>query len=201
MDHTSTLTGLQKALKGARTVGGLDVIYTKLAVDLQNLTDDNASRVIDGCLNVMCESTESDAVMFARFDEAGETIASVEFARADFCACNPDKLVNEQLTDWPWVRSDGHHLRLLEILDTAEPQAAAAEDAARLGAQSIGSALILCLGVNGRIAGFLAFLDGQPREEWDADHKLLLKLLGSSLASGLERMEIQADVADREELR
>ena len=201
MDHTSTLTGLQKALKGARTVGGLDVIYTKLAVDLQNLTDDNASRIIDSCLNVMCESTESDAVMFARFDEAGESIASVDFARADFCSCNPDKLIEESLEDWPWVQSDGEHLRLLEILDTANPQFVAVSDAARLAGQNVGSALIICLGVAGRIAGFLAFLDGQPREEWDADHKLLLKLLGSSLASGLERMEIQADVDDREELR
>ncbi len=74
-DHTSTLTGLQKALKGARTVGGLDVIYTKLAVDLQNLNRNNADKVIDGCLNVLCESTESDAVMLGFFDAAGERFA------------------------------------------------------------------------------------------------------------------------------
>ncbi len=200
-DHTSTLTGLQKALRGARTIGGLDVIYTKLAVDLQNLTPQNADRVIDGCLNVLCESTDSDAVILAFFDEDGERIARVNSAQADFCSCNPDKLVDERLENWPWLMSDGAHLRLLEILDTANPQVAAIADADRLAQQRVGSALLICLGVNGRIAGFLAFIDGQARDAWDADHKLLLKLLGSSLASGLERMEIQHDVADREELR
>ncbi len=200
-DHTSTLTGLQKALKGTRTVGGLDVIYTKLAVDLQNLTPENSDSVIDSCLNVLCESTESDAVVLAMFDEAGERITQVGLAQADFCSCNSDKLQDEVLEDWPWFLSDGKHLRLLEILDTANPQAVAVSDAARLARLRIGAALLIGLGVNGRIAGFLAFLDGQPREEWDADHKLLLKLMGSSLAAGLERMEIQRDVADREELR
>ncbi len=200
-DHTSTLTGLQKALKGARTVGGLDVIYTKLAVDLQNLNRNNADKVIDGCLNVLCESTESDAVMLGFFDAAGERFARVMTAQADFCSCNPDKFVDEKLADWPWLQSDGGHLRLLEILDTANPQAVAVADADRLSRQRVGAALMICLGVNGRIAGVLAFLDAQPRDDWDADHKLLLKLLGSSLASGLERMEIQDDVADREELR
>ena len=39
VDHSSTLTSLQKALTGSRTPGGLDVLYTKLAVDLQSLDD------------------------------------------------------------------------------------------------------------------------------------------------------------------
>jgi len=177
------------------------VIYTKLAIDLQNLTPANADRAVDGCLNVLCESTDSDAVVLAMFDEAGDGISRVTFAQADFCSCIPDKLQDELLEDWPWLRSDGKHLRLLEILDTANPKTAAVADAGRLAALRVGSALLIALGVNGRIAGFLAFLDGQPRDEWDADHKLLLKLMGSSLAAGLERMEIQHDVADREELR
>ena len=51
MDHTSTLTGLQKALGGSRTAGGLDVLYTRLVVDLQKLTDENAedSMASRGC--------------------------------------------------------------------------------------------------------------------------------------------------------
>ncbi len=201
MDHTSTLTGLQRVLKGARTPGGLDVIYTKLAVDLQNLTEANADSVIAGCLNVLVESTDCDAVALAYFDESGERIARIESARADFCSCNADKLVDENLEDWPWLTSDGDHLRLLEIRDTANPQVIAVADADRLARQNIGAALLACLRVNGRKAGFLAFLDGQPRDEWNADYKLLLKLIGSSMASGLERIEIQNDVAEREEMR
>ena len=58
MDHTSTLTGLQRVLKGARPAGSLDVIYTKLAVDLQNLTTDSSDAVIEACLDVMRDSTD-----------------------------------------------------------------------------------------------------------------------------------------------
>jgi hypothetical protein len=46
MDHRLTITGMQDAV-GSRTAGGLDVVYTKLAVDLQNLvaeTGRSASR-------------------------------------------------------------------------------------------------------------------------------------------------------------
>lgn len=201
MDHASTLTGLQRALNGARTAGGLDVVYTKLAVDLQNLTEAGAHDVIDRCLTVLQESSGCDAVCLARFAEDGITVASVQYAQSSFAACNPDKLAGVDVGAWPWLAAQQRHLRLLEILDTAAPHAEAAADAAALAQLAIGSVLLVSLEVNGRIDGMLAFLQGQPREEWSTDDKLLLKLIGSSLASGLERMEIQRDVAQREELR
>ena len=48
MDHSSTLTGLQKALGGERSPGGMDVVFTKLAVDLQNLRDESSEEVLQG---------------------------------------------------------------------------------------------------------------------------------------------------------
>jgi PAS domain S-box-containing protein len=42
--------------------------------------------------------------------------------------------------------------------------------------------------VNGEIAGFLALANERPVESWDANLHLLLKLVGASLASGLERI-------------
>jgi diguanylate cyclase (GGDEF)-like protein/PAS domain S-box-containing protein len=192
---------LQKALKGSRTVGGLDIIYTKLAVDLQNINEQNSADVISGCLNVICESMLCDAVCLVRYDESAEKFASVEFAQADFASCNPDKLIDENLADWPWLRAGQTHLRLMEILDTATPREEAVVDAGRLADLKVASILLISLGINGQIGGFLALLEAQPRDEWDADSKLLLKLMGSSIASGLERMEIQQDLAVREELR
>jgi diguanylate cyclase (GGDEF)-like protein/PAS domain S-box-containing protein len=201
VDHNSTLTGLQRVLNGTRTASGVDIIHTKLAVDLQNFNEENAFDVVDGCLDVMRESTGCDAVCLALFDEAGLTIEKVYSAQADFTPCNPDQLLDEQLTDWPWLTGHLAHLRLIELLDTANPADAVAQDAERFKRLHVASVLLIGLRVNGRIAGFLGFLHGQPTVEWEVDNKLLLKLLGSSLASGLERMEIRREVAERNEIR
>ena len=107
MDHTSTLTGLQRALNGSRTSGGLDVIFTKLAVDLQNISADNAAEIVQSCLGVMQESTGCDAVCFAAFDEDAASIVEVHSARAGFTSCNPDQLTplyqNHPVTILPHV--------------------------------------------------------------------------------------------------
>ncbi len=200
VDHTSTLTGLQRTLNGARTANGVDVIYTKLAVDLQNLNDENSVSVVEGCLDVIRESTGCDSVCVAIFDEAGEKIDRVFSAQADFTRCNPEQLIGELLADWPWLSERLAHLRLIEMLDTANPSESGVEDAENLNRLRIASVLLIGLGVNGRIAGFLGLMHGQPATEWEADNKLLLKLLGSSLASGMERMEMQRDFAERNEV-
>jgi diguanylate cyclase (GGDEF)-like protein/PAS domain S-box-containing protein len=201
VDHRSTLTGLHRSLNGARTAGGLDVIYTKLAVDLQNLSEGSAIDSVNACLDVLQESTGCDAVCFAVYDEDVTNIVKVHSAQATFTPCNPEQLKGELLSDWPWLSAQKEHLRLIEILDTANPASIAATDSARFKKLHIASALLVGLVVNGKMAGFLAFLHGQPTEEWEADNKLLLKLLGASLASGLEKLEIQRDVAERDELR
>lgn len=201
MDHTSTLTGLQRALKGSRTAGGIDVIYTKLAVDLQNLEEDNATKVVATSLEVIRDSTGCDVVCLALFDDERTHISKVHFAQADFTTINAEQLQGEKLADYPWLAGKLEHLRLLEFRDTANPDKPQAVDAKRFKKYSIASILLIGLTVEQHSAGFLALLHGQPMEEWEVDHKLLLKLLGSSLASGLERMEFKRKLAERNELR
>jgi diguanylate cyclase (GGDEF)-like protein/PAS domain S-box-containing protein len=201
VDHTSTLTGLQRALKGSRTAGGIDVIYTKLAVDLQNLEEDNATEVLATGLDVIRDSTGCDAVCLALFDDEHTHISKVHFAQADFTTINAEQLQGEKLADFPWLVGKLEHLRLLEFRDTANPEKSQSADAKRFKKYSIASILLIGLTVEQRSAGFLALLHGQPMEEWEVDHKLLLKLLGSSLASGLERMEFIRKFAERNELR
>jgi len=99
VDHTSTLTGLQRTLNGARSDVGLDVIFTKLAVDLQNLSADSAADTIQNSLDVMQESTGCDAVCFAVFDEDATKIVKVHSAQAAFSSFNPDMLQGGSLAD------------------------------------------------------------------------------------------------------
>jgi diguanylate cyclase (GGDEF)-like protein/PAS domain S-box-containing protein len=61
--------------------------------------------------------------------------------------------------------------------------------------------LLIGLEVKGKRAGLLGFLRGQPTEQWDADSKLLLKLIGASLASGLEKIRFRQEMAERDEMQ
>src|SRR6266446_4765968 len=62
-----------------------------------------------------------------------------------------------------------------------------------------GSALLVALRVQGKPAGFLALAHAMPRGAWDVNLQLLMKLIGTSLATGLERIRIEARLAKLEE--
>ena len=203
INHSSTLTGLQRALHGNRTAGGVDVLYTKVAVDFQNLEQDTANDVLSTGLEVIQESSGCDAVCVALFDKNGDRIETIHTVRASFTTCNPQQLQGKRTEDWPWLTGRFNHLGLLEIRDTATPPKACTADARRLAELKIASILLIGFSVKGRRAGFMALCYGQPQEIWEADHKLLLKLLGSSFASGMERLFTVQDLeleSERKEL-
>jgi diguanylate cyclase (GGDEF)-like protein/PAS domain S-box-containing protein len=188
LDHTSTLTGLHRALGGSRTPGGLDVVYTKLAVDLQNLPDEGAATTLARSVETLRDAVGCDAVCIALLDDDGALLESLYCARATFSPCNPEVLQGEVLDELPWLREGLGHLRLLGIADTSAPRPEQEVDAARLAELRMAAFLAIGFQVRGRPAGFLAFCYGQPQPTWTADHQLLLKLLGSSFAAGLTRL-------------
>ena len=53
--------------------------------------------------------------------------------------------------------------------------------------------------IAGRAAGILGIAGARARENWEVQLHLMMKLVGSSLSSGLERIEIQAQLRDLEE--
>ena len=61
------------------------------------------------------------------------------------------------------------------------------------------SLLVCGLSLNGRVHGFMALCSAQPRDGWDANLHLLLKLVGASFATGLERLRVARHVARLEE--
>jgi diguanylate cyclase (GGDEF)-like protein/PAS domain S-box-containing protein len=199
LDHGSTLTSLQKALTGSRTPGGLDVVYTKLAVDLQNLADDDVEARLQNILETLCEAIECDAVCIALLDAAGESMEQMYVARSTFSACNPEVLKGTPLVELPWLDEHLSHMRLLSIADTQAPDPGWEKDAARLVELQIGSAMFVGFEIAGKRAGFLAFFYGQPHDSWSVDHQLLIKLLGTSFASGLNRLRTGKSLAEVEE--
>jgi diguanylate cyclase (GGDEF)-like protein/PAS domain S-box-containing protein len=182
---------------------GIDLACTKIAVDFQNITAGNADAVIRQSLEILREATATDAVFLALLDGHGERIESVASAKGPFAQCRPEVLKGESLDALPWIRSRLEHVRLLEIRDTVSARAEQAGDAERLAGLDIRSLLLIAFAVQGTVRGFLAFVSSTPRDGWDVNLHLLLKLVGTSLACGLEKVALAdrlADMQEREEM-
>ncbi|HEX4050353.1 MAG TPA: EAL domain-containing protein [Steroidobacteraceae bacterium] len=181
--------------KAERLSPGIDVACTKIAVDLQNLTRDGAEECIARCLDVLRDAASADAAFTAFFNAEGTHIESVLSARGHFAQCHPEALKGAAVTSLPWLAQRSEHLRLSEYRDTASPRTEQAEDASSLAELAIGAALLVSFRIHEQPAGFLALGYGLPRGAFDVNLQLLMKLLGSSLASGLERVRQAVQLA------
>ena len=178
---------------------GIDLACTKIAVDFQNITAGNADSVIRQSLDILREATGTDAVFLALLDGRGESIDSIATAKGPFAQCRPEVLKGEPLDVLPWIRSRLEHVRILEIRDTVSARAEQAGDAGRLASLDIRSLLLIAFAVQGTVRGFLAFASSTPRDGWDVNIHLLLKLVGTSLACGLEKVSLADRLADMQE--
>jgi diguanylate cyclase (GGDEF)-like protein/PAS domain S-box-containing protein len=182
---------------------GIDIACTKVAVDFQNLTAADADSVIRQNLEILRDATGTDAVFLALFDGAGASVDSIAASRSVFAQCRPELLRGRSLDTLPWIRSRLEHVRILEFRDTVTVRPDQAADAAQLAELGVRSLLLIAFGVQGVVRGFLAFATSEPRDGWDVNLHLLLKLVGTSLASGLERLALAerlASVQERQEL-
>ena len=182
---------------------GIDLACTKIAVDFQNISAGNADAVIRQSLDILREATGTDAVFLALLDGHGERIESIATAKGPFAQCRPEVLKGEALEALPWIRSRLEHVRILEIRDTVSARAEQEADAGRLAGLDIRSLLLIAFAVQGTVRGFLAFVSSSPRDGWDVNLHLLLKLVGTSLACGLEKVALAdrlADMQEREEM-
>ncbi|HJX20218.1 MAG TPA: PAS domain S-box protein, partial [Steroidobacteraceae bacterium] len=123
----------------------------------------------------------------------------VQLARSAFAQCRPEGLTGSGLESFPWLGGRLENLKLSELRDTSAPRKEQAVEAAKFAELHIGSALLVALRLQGKPAGFLGLAHAMPRGAWDVNLQLLLKLIGTSLATGLERIRIEARLAKLEE--
>jgi diguanylate cyclase (GGDEF)-like protein/PAS domain S-box-containing protein len=173
-----------------RPAPGLDVACTKIAVDFQNLRRATADESIRQCLAILREATSADGAFSAFFDATGTHVESVMVAGGSFAQVHPEALRGVTLDRLPYIAARNEHLRLSEFRDTATPLRAQEGDAGLLLELSIGAALLVAFRIRDRPAGLLGLVFGLPRPGFDVNLQLLLKLLGASLASGLERVRL-----------
>src|SRR5579863_1580569 len=182
-----------------KPVLGLDVACTKIAVDFQNMPRDAVEACVQRNLELLRSATGCDCTFLAALHPEEPLIQDVQFARAGFAQCRPEALAGVSLESLPWLKSRLEHLRLSELRDTSSPRKEQAGDAARLAELQIGSALLIVLRVQEKPAAILGLAQALPRGAWDVNLQLLMKLIGTSLASGLERLRIEARLAKLEE--
>ena len=172
---------------GERTRGAVDALQTKIAVSVQNLDPHDFSGQLTAAVAELPEACGSDAAFLALVSPDGSRIETIFSARTGFSQCSPAALENESLEDWPWLRSRLGSQRVIEVADTTDAPKNATEEFARLSQLHIGSLLLLGISVHDEIAGFLAIANEHPVENWDANLNLLVRLIGASLSTGLER--------------
>lgn len=182
---------------------GLDLICTKVAIDLQSLDEQNAQERINSGLGDLMAASGSDAAFLALFESDTHRIGTVYSERSTFSACNPETLVGESLESLPWIEKRLKHLRLLEMRDTSKPQPIQTADAALLAKRKIAAVMLIGFDIDGRPGGMLGVVSSVPDPEWGADLQLALKLVGVSCASGLERLRLREElyiVRERDQL-
>jgi diguanylate cyclase (GGDEF)-like protein/PAS domain S-box-containing protein len=184
---------------GPRNTVGLDVLATKVALDFQALTSDGGDGCVKRNLDALREATSLDAICIALFDADKRVIERVASATGLLSPFDPQVMKGDSLERLPLLARGTGHLRILECRDTLAPRPDHAVDAARFAELGIRSVLACGLSLNDRVCGFMALCSSQPRAGWDANLHLLLKLVGASFATGLERLRVQRHLGHLEE--
>ena len=184
---------------GERNRGAVDALQTKIAVSVQSLGTHNYLEQLQAITDELPEATGADAAFIALISDDGATIETLLATSSGFARCNPAMLLGEKIEDWPWLRQRLGHLRVIEVADTVRGPQAAKDELGRLNQLHIGAALITGFSVRGEIAGFLGIANERAVDGWDANLHLLMKLFGSSLAVGLERVLDKQTLEELEE--
>jgi len=185
--------------RGPKPSVGLDVICTKIAVDFQTMTAATALDTIIVNLELLREASHVDTAFHVALDPELGVIGDVQVARGMLATGNPEQLRGQSLDELPWLQARLAPLRVSEVRDTGAPRADQAKDAAVWNHLGIGSVLLIGYSIKGRHAGLLGIANARPRDTWDVQLHLLMKLVGSSLATALERIDIQRHLEDLEE--
>jgi len=191
-------TGVWSARGGKPTLG-VDIACTKISIDLQNMRRGTVDGCIRESLNSLRDSSGVDTAFVWLFSPDGSTIDEVYSAHGALAQCRVEAWRSVALDDYPWLKSRLEHLRLSEIRDTATPRRDQIIEGQRLAELQIGSVLMISFRVGGIAAGILGLANALPRGAWDVNLQLLLKLLGNSLASGLERLRVEGRLHKLEE--
>jgi diguanylate cyclase (GGDEF)-like protein/PAS domain S-box-containing protein len=184
---------------GTRTRGAADALQTQIAVGVLNLDPARYLEQLQSNIDDLPEAAGCDSAFVALISEDGASFETVIAASTGFARCNPAVVQGEGLEQWPWLRERLGHLKIIEVADTLQGSRASRVELERFAELHAGSLLMIGFSVQDEIAGFLALANEHAVDGWDANLHLLLKLLGASLATGLERIRDRALLTEMNE--
>jgi diguanylate cyclase (GGDEF)-like protein/PAS domain S-box-containing protein len=196
VDPTATDVFASPRAASHGVVLGLDTEATKAVVDLQNLSVATQEATVVAAMEVLRSTAGADVAVFALLDEPGEHFDRLTIAQPANGIFQPDELRGAELAAFPFLASRFEHLKLTTYGDTARPGREGAAEAGRLAAMGLSSAMIVALHMHGKPAGILAVGRTAVCDPWVGDVQLLLKLIGTSLASGLERLAVTSQLTE-----
>jgi PAS domain S-box-containing protein len=185
--------------RAERTTPGLDMACTKIAVDFQNITRESAEACIAGGLAILRAAASAEVAFVLFLDAAGTKIETVPNVTGQFVPCHPEELRGRPLAGLAWLAERTEHLKLSEMRDTANPRREQAGDATVFTQLGLGAVLAVAFRIRNRPAGYLALGYALPHPGFDVNFQLLLKLLASSLATGLDRVRTTLQLARLQE--
>ena len=195
----STLSGIVS--QSPKSSAGLDLQYIKVAVDLQNLSVDDADEKLQASLDSLLNASSVDTAFIALFDQDITRIDRLIVSKTAFSQSAAEVLNGKELEELSWFRARLKNMRVVEMADTAG-LISSNSDAAFLAERHIGSILVIGFNIGNSLAGMLGLCMDRARPDgWDVDYHLLLKLVGTSLACGLERLSLSHRLSNIEELR
>lgn len=177
----------------------LDMACTKAAVDLQNLPPQGSEAVIATSIETLREAAEASGAFLALFEPDSLSVASVTVAEGSRGLPMLEQFLGPVLAELPFLASRLNHLRLTEYQDTSLPRREEPEEAACLARFGLASALFIAFHIERKPAGLLAVVRSGLPGPWGADVQLLLKLIGTSLATGVECQRVGQRLAHLEE--
>ena len=168
---------------------GVDALYTQLAVDLLNPGATDPDATFKDAVQTLVHATGVDVAFIALPDETGQQVDAVHAHQTGFGHTQVELLRGHEYRDLPWLSRSIANGRLLEIRDTKDPMYGKLPDAERLAGLGFGSLLAIGFKAAGTThGGILALANRGACEAWDANLKLLLKLLAAALEAGLREV-------------
>lgn len=174
---------------------GLDILITKAVIDLQALQPGSADACLRHNLEMVRESASLDAVFIALFDSGHDYVDKVIAATGLFCTFNPEIFCGQSLAKLPYLRDRLARSRVIEMRDTTDVRQELQAEGERFSALAVRSVLLIGLVVEDRVVGFMAMCTTAPRDHWDTSLHLILQLIATSYATGLERLRTRDQLA------
>ncbi len=191
----------QRRDSGTATSVGVDALYTQIAIELLDLRSESLAESVRGAMVTLAEATGVDCAFIALPGEAG-AIEHVYSHTHGFRPIDVMPLAGHEMDDLPWLARSAAGKRIVEISDTADPKYQELHEIERL--RSFGAGSLLGIGFesgNGALPGLLVLANHASVTQWDANLKLLLKLLAAAMESGLRQIATERALDDVREKR